>query len=114
MNPHFDLDLKEGQIYEQKLKKILSCKIEVKTDRMSHETGNVAVEVAYKGRPSGIMTTHARVWCQWLQKERRIILIPVDELKKLIKGRKTIFGGDDGNSELVLLGKHELVDMFCF
>ena len=33
--------------------------IEVKSDRISHKTGNIAIEYSYGGEPSGIETTRA-------------------------------------------------------
>ena len=36
--------------------------IEVKSDRRSHETGNIAIECAYGGEPSGIEATRAAWW----------------------------------------------------
>jgi len=36
--------------------------IEVKSDRSSHKTGNVVIECAYGGKPSGIETTKASWW----------------------------------------------------
>lgn len=40
----------------------ISTSIEVKYDRMSHETGNLFIEIEYGGNPSGLMTTEADYW----------------------------------------------------
>ncbi len=42
---------------------LLQCTVEVKFDRMAVSTGNVAVEVEFRGKPSGIETTTAPWWC---------------------------------------------------
>ena len=62
MNGNFDIDLDFGQIYEEKIRKIFQGKggIEVKTERdMWKRTGNIAIEVRYKGYPSGLSSTNA-------------------------------------------------------
>jgi hypothetical protein len=41
---------------------LLQCSVEIKYDRLAHATGNVAIEVAYRGQPSGIMTSEAAYW----------------------------------------------------
>jgi len=38
---------------------LVMMKLEVKNDLKAAETGNLAFEVAYKGKPSGVMTTSA-------------------------------------------------------
>jgi|LUML01.1.fsa_nt_gb hypothetical protein len=64
--PDFDLDLKFGEVHEEMLWNSLSKKgnvtVEVKTDRIAHRTGNLAVEYMYNGKPSGILTTKADEW----------------------------------------------------
>jgi len=61
----FDIDLPFGEIYEDKLKDILAGKIEVKTERdIWKTTGNMCIELEYKGKPSGINVTKADYWCQ--------------------------------------------------
>ena len=39
---------------------LIMMKVEVKNDLKAVETGNAAFEVAYKGKPSGVMATSAR------------------------------------------------------
>lgn len=54
----WDINLKEGQIAETELKKLLnSDAIEVKRDFGVSTTGNVAVEFMCGGKPSGISVT---------------------------------------------------------
>jgi len=85
----------------------ISGRIEVKTDRRALTTGNVAIEVSFKGGPSGVMNESAGAWAyvigeniylisrvallalveQWRITERpcgegaRCVLIPLEELK---------------------------------
>ena len=55
MSNRFDIDLKFGQIYEEKIRKIFAGKIEVKAERdIWKRTGNIAIEVRCKGKPSGL------------------------------------------------------------
>ncbi len=42
---------------------MLTCTVEVKADRMALTTGNVAIEVSFRGAPSGISATTAPWWC---------------------------------------------------
>ena len=55
----------------------IAAGIEVKTDSMSHETGNVFIEISLGGKPSGLMVTLATYWAYvtreeviWLKSER--------------------------------------------
>jgi len=41
---------------------LLQCPVEVKRDLKASETGNVAIETAYRGQPSGIVTSKATWW----------------------------------------------------
>jgi hypothetical protein len=83
----FKSDLKFGQIYEKEFIKIMGfksydhelnkaikeydivvkhngneSKYEIKADRLSYKTGNVCIEIAYKGRPLGITTNTSDYW----------------------------------------------------
>ena len=60
MTGNFDLDLNFGQIYEEKVRDIFEGdgSIEVKTERdIWQKTGNIAIEIRYRGKPSGISST---------------------------------------------------------
>ena len=61
----FDLDLEYGELHEEITRKILvgDLRIEVKTDRQAHMTGNVAIETRCRGKPSGISITTADFLC---------------------------------------------------
>ena len=117
---NFDLDLKFGLAWEEQVRKIFEDdgRIEVKTERdIWHKTGNIAVEIGYKDRPSGLSTTDAKWWIQVLtiQGEFHTALIfKVENFRKLVKqlvetGKADIVkGGDGAQSELVRVPLKEL------
>jgi hypothetical protein len=94
--PHFDLDLEFGQVYEKKLQDLLTEKgrIEVKTDRMAHSTGNIVVEFESRGKPSGIATTKADYWCFWIEQTGVGIFIPTEKLRTIAEKCRVVAGGD--------------------
>ena len=70
--PKFDLDYEvgqQGELYSARIIDSLKSgtRVEVKTDEMAQQTGNVYVEYEcqYRGewKPSGIATTEAEIWC---------------------------------------------------
>lgn len=111
---NFDLDLEYGEAGELKLLSILNGakKVEVKTDRLSHLTGNVAIEFRCSGRQSGISTTEADYWAFVLMDGKVIIMVETDKLKKIARKNyrlgKVTCGGDGNNSEMVLVKINEL------
>ena len=118
-NKNFKYDLKFGEIREQKISDILlNEKIEVKTERgMWQDTGNIAVEIAYRGKPSGLASTEATYWLHILERdgeEFASFLFPVEVLKKRVKEMhshssvRTVMGGDDNQSKLALVPITEL------
>ena len=115
MTGNFDLDLNFGQIYEEKVRDIFEGdgSIEVKTERdIWQKTGNIAIEVRYRGKPSGISSTDAKWWIHILSNDNDIetaLMFKVEKLKKKIKQMvmlgmaRIVVGGDNDNSEIVLL-----------
>ena len=113
-------DMLYGKIGEEFTQQLFegNTKIEIKTERDIWErTGNIAVEMRYKGSPSGISTTKASVWIHLLSVKGVIkggFILKVDELKALIKKRhnegklKMVMGGDDNMSQLALIPQSEL------
>lgn len=90
--PHFDLDLEIGEQGEAVVRAGLTGKVEVKTDRRAHETGNLYIEIwqfsnpdRSDKRPSGLSTTTADWWITTAPSGIGFIAIKVDELKALIK-----------------------------
>ena len=115
----FDLDLSFGEIFEDKLAEILaSKKIEVKTERdIWKTTGNIAIELRSRNKPSGIQTTKSDYWCHILTENgivKGIIILPTKEMKKRIKEIRAAGngrleqGGDNNTSVMFLLPLKEL------
>ena len=100
--PHFDKDLKFGQVYENELQEMIEGKVEVKTDRLCQKTGNVFVEIEDRGKPSGINNTKSNYYAFCLYKAERKkqtwILISTTILKKLMKKYPIKKGGDNWES----------------
>ena len=116
----FDLDLKFGKLGEDFVKDIQegNNKIEVKTERDIWKTrGNIAIELRYKGSPSGISSTESNLWVHLLSYNGVIeggfmfkVDILRDKIKKLHKegNLKMVMGGDDNMSQMALLPIKEL------
>lgn len=88
-NNDFKFDLKIGQLKEQEIGAIFNNKkIEVKTDFMAHETGNIAIEFESRGKPSGISITEADFYAYCLpfaNFHNIIIFMEINELKRLAR-----------------------------
>jgi len=118
----FDLDLKFGKLGEEFVRdmQVGNKKIEVKTERdIWKTTGNIAIELRYRGNPSGLSTTESSVWVHLLSYKGVIqggFMFQVDLLKEKIKklhksgGLKMVMGGDDNMSQMALLPIKELWD----
>ena len=116
----FDIDLEFGKMGEEFTQKVFegNSKVEVKTERdIWEKTGNIAIEMRCKGKPSGISTTESDVWIHLLSVNSVIkggFLFKVGELKDKIKklhksgGLKIVMGGDDYASQMSLLPIKEL------
>ena len=112
----FDIDLRYGQIREERIRDMFENKrIEVKSERSWWEkTGNIAVEYECNGNPSGIYKTESDYWFHTLEKKEGefcSLVFPVPVLKKLVdkyKSTKTKQIGDGGKSKCVLLPLREL------
>jgi len=80
-------------------------KVEVKSDRVWRTTGNVAVEYASSGVPSGISTTDADIYVYVLDGIDAFWYCGVGELKEYLKNIKTkkVKGGDGERTSLILL-----------
>jgi len=118
----FDIDLEFGKMGEEFTQKVFegNSKVEVKTERdIWEKTGNIAIEMRCKGKPSGISTTESDVWIHLLSVNSVIkggFLFKVGELKDKIKklhesgNLKMVMGGDDNLSQMALLPIKELFD----
>ena len=115
-------DMLFGRIGEEFTREIFegNTKIEIKTERdIWKTTGNIAIEIRCKGKPSGISTTESSVWIHLLSLKGVIMggfLFKVDQLKAKIKKLhnekklKMVMGGDDSVSQMALLPIKELFD----
>ena len=116
----FDIDLEFGKMGEKFVEKVFegNSKVEVKTERdIWKNTGNIAIELRCKGKPSGISTAESSVWIHLLAYNDVIeggFLFKVDQLKDKIKklhkegDLKIVMGGDDNLSQMALLPIKEL------
>lgn len=117
----YDLDLEFGKIGEDFAEALFThnTKVEVKTDSgIWKNTGNIAIEIRCKGRPSGLSVTDKDGHFVYLLTDNDEIIggfiFKVEFLKEKIRklkkeGRLKIkMGGDFGMSQLVLLPIKEL------
>ena len=112
----FDLDLKYGQIREDKIADMFNNKkIEVKSERgMWMKTGNICIEYESYGKPSGIITTEADFWFHNLCIDDDIFctfIFDVPKLKQLIEKldfKKSVSGGDHKASKMWLVNIQKL------
>jgi len=80
---------------------------EVKYDRMSDITGNIAVEISCNGHPSGITISKADWFAYYFG--NNYWLIKWEELRAKIREAKTIMGWDWYRAELVLIPKKTFI-----
>ena len=89
---------------------------EVKTDVYKRDTGNMAVEIRYRGNPSGISHTEAEFFVYYYKDSGDMYVIKCSELRDLIKQNieklKVVMGGDDNQSELVLISRDDYCSYF--
>ena len=81
-------------------------KVEVKADRLSHWTRNMAIEFECFDKPSGINTSEADFYIYFVVKpnnEYTVYKIKTEDLKKKVEGCKIVFGGDMKASKMYLL-----------
>jgi len=76
----------------------ISGRIEVKNDRAALRTGNIAIEVQHRGRPSGVTNSSASGWAFVLGDE--VLLMPTAALRDLMKS---------GNYRMALAGENAVV-----
>ena len=114
---------KIGEDFAQQIFEDKNFEVEIKTERDTGDskqwktTGNIAIEIRFKGEPSGISTTESSVWMHLLSDNGEIVggyIFKVDLLRKMIKERhesgnlKIVMGGDNNWSQLALLPIKEL------
>jgi hypothetical protein len=92
-NKDFDFDLARGVKSEHSLAQILGLskdKFEVKSEfGFWQKSGNICIELAYKGKPSGLRTTKAKYWVHRFMFNKDVCvgqwLVPVKNLKQIVK-----------------------------
>jgi hypothetical protein len=118
----FDIDLREAQVQERALARILtSATYELKDERRkSPTTGNVFVEVTQPTRSggrkfSGInVEPHAEMWV-FQTDERHYVMLPFDDLVEVVSHRMDVpgfrfaWGGDHNQFEGVLVPTVDLL-----
>jgi hypothetical protein len=75
--------------------------MEVKADGKAVITGNVALEVESRGRPSGIQTTRAALWA--IRAGGEWFIVPVPVLKRLAAGAPIVGAAEANRVALVPL-----------
>ena len=119
LNKNFKHDLIAGVVREERVVEILQNKpIEVKTEMGKwSDTGNIAIEVAFDRKKSGLAKTESEYWWHTLEvngEEIAHLVFPVEKLKQVItKMRQNgtiriVHGGDDNLSKMVLVPLKEL------
>lgn len=112
----FDIQLSDALINERRLAHIFEhCdihKIELKSETWQWEqTGNICIEYACEGKPSGIKVTEATCWVHELKRDDGTIvylMFPVDRLKHLCRvhyqlGHYRHGAGDGGRYSVILI-----------
>lgn len=84
---------------------------EVKEDKKYKITGNIVIEIESRGKPSGICSTISDYWIQLLEGE--YFGIETSLLKKIIKNKPIVKGGDNNTSKLYLIRFDEIKHFFC-
>lgn len=115
----FDIDLAagiEGELLVEELAKGKKT-VEVKRDFLVSKTGNLAVEVSFRDKPSGIRATTAEWWV-WvldgpLYNKEVIVFVSTDRMRRITdrveEERGTVKGGDGYMSRLVLVPVEEIL-----
>jgi len=118
----FDLQLSQALINERRLAEIFTDakieRVELKSETWQWEqTGNIAIEYACDGKPSGLATTAADFWVHELKRNDETLvylMFPVARLKQLAReafraGQYRRNGGDDKRFDVVLLRLSDLL-----
>jgi len=79
--------------------------IEVKSDRQSSITGNMAIECEYNNQPSGITSTKADYFVYFVVHKDRdeCYCFPTEELRDIVSTCRKVSGGDGYRSKMYLL-----------
>ena len=113
---NWDIDILRGINGEAQVLDILAGKIEVKTDFKAYKTGNLAIEIEFNNKPSGIQISEANWWLFNIRipnKDPLLIIIALERLRqictKYMFQGKTVMGGDNMKSKLVIIPIQEII-----
>jgi len=84
--------------------------LEIKFEEKARDTYNLALEVSYNGKPSGLTSTRAKKWVHIvpIDKERMSCYeFDVEALREVTRNFQTFWGGDGKKSEMKLLPLNE-------
>lgn len=78
---------------------------EVKSDRLAYKSGNICIEYECSNKPSGITTTTSDYYIYFVIEQNKYTCykIPTIKLKELIKGCRSVKGGDRYKARMYLL-----------
>ena len=113
---NWDIDILKGINGEAQVLDILAGKIEVKTDFKAYKTGNLAIEIEFNNKPSGIQISEANWWLFNIRipdKDPLLLMITLKRLRQIctkymFQGR-TVMGGDNMKSKLVIIPIQEII-----
>ena len=126
----FDFDLARGVNSEKAIAKILGLsedKFEVKSEfGFWKKSGNICIELAYKGKPSGLRATKAKYWIHRFMFNKDVCIgqwiVPVKVLKQVVriflkenKNRKSQIIrmlGDNYQSRCVLIPMSDFLNLW--
>lgn len=77
--------------------------VEVKADKLAKKTGNICIEYAEKGKPSGLGLCTATYWVHYVCGSKWAYKIPLNDLQALVKGCRSMNGGNGRTSSFYLL-----------
>ena len=82
--------------------------VEVKRDLRASSTGLAAIEIAYRGRPSGLAASVAALW--QLDTGAEVFIVTTGRLREIVNAGpfRHVRGGDGGLSDLILVPLVEL------
>lgn len=87
---------------------------EVKLDTLALKSGNLAFEISWNGRPSGLTNTQALTWVHVVPESATILTcyeFPVQALRETVRDVKPLYGGDRKASGLVVLPRKEVGEL---
>jgi hypothetical protein len=119
----FDLQLSAALIAERRLGDIFTTgqieKIELKSESwLWEQSGNIAIEYARDGQPSGISVTEADYWVHELLRDGATVLylmFPIDRLRDLVTRARLLGhwrkGGDGERTHMALIALADILDV---